>query len=453
MLVLLLCTAVVPGIVDRGDVLVSSVPIGNVRLTEDGHDETEVLGAALLLVPDEQGDVEVVTPATSTAATTSSASPTTTTPRAITVSSEVNDPNEGEGTPALLISAAIAGLLGLVAFLLIRNRASKQSTSEAVAAATESSKLSVTDLLDASRRMTAALDAVQISKIALAEATRLVQSEGGLVAVRSTEGLTTVHHEPQSLFVVDALADSSLRRVVETGRSVSTVAMDEPVLVEVPMAMAAVPIVADGTITGAIMVVRLASEPFGRHELEALEMLAPLVGSAFHAAQAHGSATALADVEPMTGLKNRRRLDRDLAATGDDLVAYIMLDVDHFKNFNDVNGHAAGDEALRRVASTLAASVRPGDVVYRYGGEEFCVLLPATTSAEARDVAERIRADIEACEIPGEEKQPNGRVTVSIGVADTSTKTVADLVERADAALYKAKDAGRNQVMIDLTTD
>ncbi len=358
-----------------------------------------------------------------------------------------------EGSPALLIGGAIAGLLGFVAFLLIRNRASKQSTSEAVAAATKNSKLSVTDLLDASRRMTAALDAVEISKIALAETIRLVRSEGGLVAVRSGDGLATVHHEPHGCFILDALDESYLRRVTETGRSVSTVATAEPMLVEVPMAMAAVPIVADGTITGVIMVVRLASEPFGRDDLEALEMLAPLVGSAFHAAEAHGSATALADVEPMTGLKNRRRLDRDLAAAEDDLVAYIMLDVDHFKNFNDVNGHAAGDEALRRVASTLAASVRPGDVVYRYGGEEFCVLLPDTTNAEAQDVAERIRAGIEACEIPGEENQPTGTVTVSIGVADTSTNTVADLVERADAALYEAKHAGRNQVVVDLTED
>lgn len=424
-------------------------------------DATAVMGVALLFAPEtvdetDETAVEEAEPA-ETDASIAQVSTTTAAPAPVPATSSVSelpteDPStQGDSSPLLLIGAALAGLLGLVAFLLIRRRSSADSAMASAVAEATNHKLSVNDLLDASRRMTGSLDVEEIASIALAETERLVAAEGGLLAIRNGEGLSPIHVTPTDLFRLDSLGESGLRRVTETGRSISTVAVDEPVLVEVPMAMAAVPIVTDGTITGAIMVVRVASNPFGRQDIEALEMLAPLVGSALQAAEAHGSATALADVEPMTGLKNRRRLDRDLAATGGELVAYIMLDVDHFKNFNDVNGHAAGDEALKRVASTMADAVRPGDVVYRYGGEEFCVLLPATTAAEAKDIAERVRAEIEACAIPGEENQPNGKVTVSIGVADTASKSVADLVERADAALYEAKDGGRNRVVVDLT--
>ena len=178
-------------------------------------------------------------------------------------------------------------------------------------------------------------------------------------------------------------------------------------------------------------------------------MLAPLVGSAFAAADTHETATELVDVEPLTGLQNRRRLDVDLASiSADDQVAYLMVDIDHFKNFNDTNGHAAGDEALRTVSSILSAAVRQNDLVYRYGGEEFCILLPGATSEEAAEVAERARNAVEQASIPGMENQPDGRVTISVGVSDSAWGTPDDLVERADAALYEAKRSGRNRVSL-----
>ncbi len=303
------------------------------------------------------------------------------------------------------------------------------------------------DLLDASRRMTSALDATAIASIALSEALRLVDAEGGIIVRRTDDGPDPISCEPPMLFNYDHVADGCLPRIMETGRSITSIAQDEPLLVEVPMAMAAVPIVADGTVTGAILVVRVSARPFSRDELDALEMLAPLAGSAFAAADTHESATELRDVEPLTGLQNRRRLDRDLAAISpDDQVAYVMVDIDHFKNFNDANGHAAGDDALRRVSELLSASVRPMDLVYRYGGEEFCVLLPGATAEAAVVVAERARAAVESAHIPGMENQPEGRVTISIGVSDSAWGTPADLVERADAALYEAKRSGRNRV-------
>jgi len=309
--------------------------------------------------------------------------------------------------------------------------------------------VSVDDLLDASRRMTASLDTDAIITIALEEARRIVGAEGAIIVFRQDGVLRSVGSDPTHLFQPDRAGEGTLQRVVETGRSLSMVTSDEPALVEVPVAMAAVAIVSEGTIAGALMTIRVPSRPFGRQEIEALEMLTPLVGSALHSAAINNTATALVDVEPMTGLHNRRRLDRDMAAlAADEQVAYVMVDIDHFKNFNDVNGHAAGDEGLRRVADALAASVRPGDLVYRYGGEEFCMLLPGSTAGEAAAVAERARSSVESMDIPGGENQPGGRVTISVGVADTSTAPVDGLIERADGALYEAKHSGRNQVRI-----
>jgi diguanylate cyclase (GGDEF)-like protein len=101
---------------------------------------------------------------------------------------------------------------------------------------------------------------------------------------------------------------------------------------------------------------------------------------------------------------------------------------------------------LRRVAATIASAVRATDVVYRYGGEEFSMLLPGATPDEVAEVAERVRAAVEAEVFPGEERQPGGRLTVSIGIATLDSGSSGDIRERADQALYRAKEQGRNQV-------
>ena len=413
-------------------------------------DITEVLGMSVLYAAPAEpvvASTTTVAPSTTTAAPSTTVTPTTEAPVAAAPATG-EAPAETSGTPTgLWIGIAAAILLGAAAVFAGLRRTSTGSTVDGTGS---NEIVSVDDLLDASRRMTASLDSAEIAAIALGEARRVVDAEGGIVVMRNGDQLETVGAEPDHFFQTELAGDGALRRVVETGRSVAMIATDEPVLVEVPVSMAAVSIVIDGTVAGAILVVRIPSRPFDRQELEALEMLAPLVGSALNAAAAHDSATALVDVEPMTGLKNRRRLDRDMAElTDDDQVAYVMVDVDHFKNFNDVNGHAAGDEALRQVANALSDSVRPGDVVYRYGGEEFCILLLATTTDDAVTVAERARATVEALDIPGGENQPSGRVTISVGVADTSDRSLDDLIERADGALYEAKHGGRNQVRTD----
>jgi len=156
-----------------------------------------------------------------------------------------------------------------------------------------------------------------------------------------------------------------------------------------------------------------------------------------------------------TGLLNRATLDERLRdevkytqAVGGEF-AVAMIDIDHFKRFNDTYGHAGGDEALRRVSDILRRSFRDTDAVARYGGEEVCVLLQGVSNEQARPLFERIRRTVETQEIPLSGWREPARLTVSIGVAifprDGGTPRV--VLERADRRLYEAKQAGRNQVV------
>jgi diguanylate cyclase (GGDEF)-like protein len=129
-------------------------------------------------------------------------------------------------------------------------------------------------------------------------------------------------------------------------------------------------------------------------------------------------------------------------------LSLLMVDVDHFKNYNDGNGHPMGDAALQKVAWILSQGCRDVDSVARYGGEEFAVIAPQTPRAGAVELAERLRANTEAADFQKAEVMPSGKFTISIGVAsypeDASSKS--QLIERADQALYVAKTGGRNRV-------
>jgi diguanylate cyclase (GGDEF)-like protein len=123
-----------------------------------------------------------------------------------------------------------------------------------------------------------------------------------------------------------------------------------------------------------------------------------------------------------------------------------MIDVDHFKAFNDAHGHPRADVVLQEVAEVIAGCVRTTDTAYRYGGEEFCILLRETTGEDAMNLAERIRQRIEVRFASGE----TPGVTASFGVAEFSPYTPVPraLVESADSAMYESKHAGRNRVML-----
>lgn len=130
-------------------------------------------------------------------------------------------------------------------------------------------------------------------------------------------------------------------------------------------------------------------------------------------------------------------------------LSLLLLDIDHFKQYNDRNGHPAGDRLLQQFAARLRAMARKTDTVARYGGEEFCVVMPQTRFEEALGLAERIRKDIENLPFDFQEYQPGNNITVSIGCAHWkpgSPSDVWDLFKTADDRLYRAKREGRNRI-------
>lgn len=167
----------------------------------------------------------------------------------------------------------------------------------------------------------------------------------------------------------------------------------------------------------------------------------------------------LASTDGLTSLANRRTFDERLkvevrrAARDRTVLSVIMIDVDHFKAFNDFYGHPTGDVCLQLVSRAVAASARrPGDLTARYGGEEFAVLLPGAGADDAFRIAETIRADILSLQIPHEANASGGVVTASLGVASIEPVVNAIVepslvVQAADAALYRAKETGRNQTV------
>jgi len=169
-----------------------------------------------------------------------------------------------------------------------------------------------------------------------------------------------------------------------------------------------------------------------------------------------GKFEQLAITDPLTGLYNRRllenRLQEELSRSERQQQSFciILTDLDSFKVYNDVCGHLAGDQALRKAADLMRRSARDMDVVTRYGGEEFCLVLPATSKKESVFVGERIRRAIEAESFPGESHLPLGRLTTSIGISTFPADgvTADELIHAADLALYQAKALGRNRLVL-----
>jgi diguanylate cyclase (GGDEF)-like protein len=216
----------------------------------------------------------------------------------------------------------------------------------------------------------------------------------------------------------------------------------------------AAPILYDDQLLGVITVGGAAARP--DHEKRLLKMVADLAASALVHVQQLKSSQEQANMDGLTETYNKRylqnRLSDDIkkaeAASGP--LSLLILDIDHFKHYNDTNGHLEGDDVLKRIGAILKHQIRDDtDVVVRYGGEEFVIVFPGATKAVAARQAENIRRAVEAHPFKHAARQPLGAVTISGGVAafPEDGKNQVALLRAADQALYEAKAAGRNRIV------
>ncbi|PWK50841.1 GGDEF domain-containing protein [Pleionea mediterranea] len=192
---------------------------------------------------------------------------------------------------------------------------------------------------------------------------------------------------------------------------------------------------------------------FSETDLMRLEHLLTLLLFPLRNALLYHQAVQMSQQDPLTLLPNRaafnKAIDTEIsrAYRHKHGMCMLVVDIDHFKSINDTYGHLAGDQVLQQVARSLESSVRKEDMVFRYGGEEFVILLNATNLPNARLTAERIRMELEAKSMKGLEV--NLSVTASVGVSEWQDGEQANtLFHRADQALYSAKQSGRNQVKV-----
>ncbi|MBU8900468.1 diguanylate cyclase [Corallococcus sp. H22C18031201] len=246
----------------------------------------------------------------------------------------------------------------------------------------------------------------------------------------------------KSVYIPDLADRTSVyaRRALVNGRK------DEGSLLAVPM-------VHVDTLLGVINFLRPQPAAFSAEEIELLTSVGEQAATAVQNARLHAETVTLTLTDALTGVPNRRhlfqRLELEMARAqrfGVPL-ALLMVDVDHFKRLNDLAGHRAGDETLRRVCDVLRLRARKVDTLGRYGGEEFVLLLPQVTKEDATEVAEKLRRAVADAPDLAQPGLPGGHITVSVGVAHFPTDATSQetLVDCADSALYCSKRTGRNR--------
>ena len=271
----------------------------------------------------------------------------------------------------------------------------------------------------------------------------------GQMNVAASQGLRS----PDSL-----ISSEHVRRALrtETGHSVllpDDITVDGVLTDFCPREALVEPVVYKESTLGVIILAGAA--PFRDEDRSRLQLFRQGLALALQNALAHERLQRLAALDPLTGAYNRRfglaRLREEFrrAARLNSPVGVLMFDLDHFKDVNDTYGHLAGDQVLVRIARAARTVIRDGDILVRYGGEEFLAILPAASLSDAAEVSERLRRVVQDTVVHEDEQEV--RVTISVGATAYPEMDVADetaLVQRADRALYRAKDAGRNRVVM-----
>jgi len=217
----------------------------------------------------------------------------------------------------------------------------------------------------------------------------------------------------------------------------------------------AIPLIAERTTIGILYVDDFVPRDFSTKDESILTLLSTQAAIAIEKMQLFEKVKKLAITDGLTGLYNHRYFIKQLrkevkrAKRYTHQLSVLIIDIDHFKHYNDTNGHLQGNEAIKQVTRLMENATRTMDILSRYGGEEFAVILPETSKQRALKTAIRVCQSVETAKVIGEEKQPLKKLTISIGVAtypEDATRGSA-LIECADQALYHAKHEGRNRVV------
>ena len=318
-------------------------------------------------------------------------------------------------------------------------------------------------LLEVNERLLATLDPSGVLEM-IADSLKVVVSYDALTVYR----VDRVAHVRRAVLARDRYAEVILQHegpldagvtgwVINSGEALlaNDVHLDErsfqiPGTPEEPESMLVCPLFRAGDVIGTLNVARMgeAEAHFTQDEFELVQLFAAQASIALRNAEAHGAVMTQAEHDALTGLRNHGAFQREigLLITLGEPFGLLMLDLDAFKTYNDWHGHPEGDALLARIATAMAGALREGDRVYRYGGDEFAVLLPGISAAAAREVTERIRTAVARLT-----DDVGPAVTVSAGAAfyPDDAREKDDLVAVADRALYLAKPADRLRLGID----
>lgn len=310
------------------------------------------------------------------------------------------------------------------------------------------------------QRISAQIDLRQTMVMIATEVRQVVSCDECLIFLKDSEG--------QKLLAQPTSADQPARRVppIALGDGPIGMAAEGSDPVHLPTldpdayealkghhSVLAVPIASEGDTLGVIAVAKKIPGAFPAVTERMLTVISSHAAVAIRNAQLYQASQQLAITDGLTGVYNRRYFQRQLEAEFRRAprfgysIALMLIDIDHFKRFNDTHGHLLGDQVLRSVGQILRDSTRETDVVARYGGEEFAVILPETTCEQALEVAKRIRKNLARHPFWGRGQTPV-QVTASIGIAARPASEIKpeELIDVADAALYEAKHGGRDRV-------
>jgi len=358
----------------------------------------------------------------------------------------------------LIVSVLLVACLMLLTLSLMRLRGSAHELEASLADQTGARDRA--DLLLAlASAVNSSLSLEEVLNVALTHVGRLMGSvAGAMYLVRP--GKAELYRE--SSYNLTARARGSVRKLDEEPLR-SALSVMRPLVVTLdehtapgldqgghPQHALVVPIQRSGQLMGAMELYLNAWRELSEDQADLLNGVASQAAIAIRHAQLFAAQEENALTDELTRLPNRRALaqrflqEMQRARRHHAGISFLMIDIDHFKQVNDTYGHLNGDAVLAELASILSTGLRESDICARYGGEEFALILPETTESGARVLAERIRSKVASATFPGGLK-----LTISVGVAATDEPALfTQLIDRADQALYAAKQGGRNQVRV-----